>query len=373
MAEVFEGTVLGAQGFARPVAIKRMLPLLSADPAFGKMFINEARLAALLHHPNIVAIHDFDRDESGSYFLVMELVQGVDLRRLLTSGRLPHSVSATIVAEVLRGLGHAHEMERDGRRLGLVHRDVSPHNVMVSWEGAVKLVDFGIAKAVAATGASQSGSLKGKMGYMSPEQAHGLELDGRSDLFAVGVMLHEMLTGVRLFAGATEPEVLARLLTQPIPRPAELDPVVPSDLDALAMGLLERDRERRFPSALAALESLLAGTSVTARGSLELQELLAERFPHAPRRRGDSGSALLGQGTPQEPAAMAAGSAVTSEPAAAAGATVTASAQAGMPSAPAGEPAVAGRQGARRIGPALWIAGVGVVLAASAVVWVALR
>ena len=276
---------LGVEGFARPVAIKRMLASLSADPTFARMFINEARLAALLHHPNIVAILDFNLDESGSFFLVMELVRGIDLRLLLSSGALGYSLSVAIVAEVLRGLSYAHELEHGGRHLAIVHRDISPHNVMVSWEGAVKLVDFGIAKAVAATNASMSGSLKGKVGYMSPEQAQGTGIDGRADVWAVGVILHEMLIGERLFKGHTEPEILSRLLTQPIVPPTQLDPSVPADVEAVVMAMLERDRERRFASARAALEALLSCCCLSPRAALDLQELLHQRFPErAPHR-----------------------------------------------------------------------------------------
>ncbi len=285
MAEVLAGTVVGAEGFARPVAIKRMLPALSVDAAFGEMFRNEARLAALLHHPNIAAVLDFDRDEDGSYFIVMELVPGVDLRKLLGTGALPPAGSASIIADVLRALAYAHELEHQGKPLRIIHRDISPHNVMVSWDGAAKVVDFGIAKAVAATNASRSGTLKGKVGYMSPEQAHGDMLDGRSDLFAVGVMFHEMLTGRRLFAGATEPEVLARLLTQPIPPPSQVNPAVPADLEQVCMRMLERDRNARYKSCRRALEALIGCASFSARAALDLQALLAARFPaEAPRR-----------------------------------------------------------------------------------------
>src|SRR5262249_14332448 len=148
MAEVFEATAHGAEGFARPVAIKRMLPALSLDPAFGQMFVNEARIASLLHHENIVSVLDFDRAPANRLFIVMELVRGVDLRKLAASGPLPWSVIVFILAEVLNGLGYAHELESGGRPLRIVHRDVSPHNVMVSWDGAIKVVDFGIAKAL---------------------------------------------------------------------------------------------------------------------------------------------------------------------------------------------------------------------------------
>jgi serine/threonine protein kinase len=288
MAEVFEATAHGAEGFARPVAIKRMLPTLSLDPAFGQMFVNEARIASLLHHEHVVSVLDFDRDAEGRFFLVMELVRGIDLRKLAGSGPLPWGVIALILSQVLDGLGYAHELERNGRPLGIVHRDVSPHNVMISWDGAAKVVDFGIAKAVAATGASRSNSLKGKMAYMSPEQAHGLELDGRSDVFAVGVMAHELATGQKLFGGQTEAEVMARLLTQPIGWPRQARPDIPPDLEAVIMRMLARDRDQRYPSAQAAHEALLATSAIDPRAQIVLRDLLRQRFPEAPRRRGDS-------------------------------------------------------------------------------------
>jgi tRNA A-37 threonylcarbamoyl transferase component Bud32 len=319
MAEVFEATLIGAEGFLRPVAVKRIQPSLSSDAIFGQMFVNEARIASFLHHANIAAVLDFDRDEEGRYFLVMELIRGVDLRRLADTGRLPIAISVHIAAEMLRGLDYAHELEQDGRRLGIVHRDISPHNVMVSWDGSVKLVDFGIAKAMAATGISRAGTIKGKVAYMSPEQAHAMELDGRTDVFAVGVVLHELLVGERLFRGNTEPEILARLLNQPIPRPTELAPDVPADLDHVVMKLLERDRDARYLSAHAALEALLATSVSSPRAGLELEQLLGERFPgEAPRRRAAAVDVIpaaiaptlpahpVGQTLPAGPAGMAA-------------------------------------------------------------------
>ncbi len=280
MAEVLRATSVGAEGFARPVAVKRIQPELSADPKFGEMFINEARIASMLHHPNIASVIDFDRDDDGTYYLVMELIHGIDLRTLRGSGTLPFEVVTYIIAEVLRGLSYAHELVHKGQHLGIVHRDISPHNVMIGWDGSVKLVNFGIAKAVAATTSiSQVGSLKGKVAYMSPEQAHGKTLDGRSDLFAVGVMMHELLTGNRLFTGATEPEVLARMLNQPIAPPHLARPEVPADLSVVTLRMLERDKRRRYRHARAALEALLACGSASARGGLALQDVLRERFP----------------------------------------------------------------------------------------------
>ncbi len=316
MAEVFEATLVGAEGFLRPVAVKRIQPSLSSDAMFGQMFVNEARIASLLHHANIAAVLDFDRDEEGRYFLVMELIRGVDLRRLADTGRLPIAIAVHIAGEMLRGLDYAHELEQDGRRLGIVHRDISPHNVMVSWDGSIKLVDFGIAKAMAATGISRAGTIKGKVAYMSPEQAHAMELDGRTDVFAVGVVLHELLVGERLFRGNTEPEILARLLNQPIPRPTELAPEVPADLDHVVMKLLERDRDARYLTAHAALEALLATSVSSPRAGLELEQLMGERFPgEAPRRRGAAELMNPAAMAPTLPAARAVGQTLPAGPA----------------------------------------------------------
>jgi eukaryotic-like serine/threonine-protein kinase len=291
MAEVFEAALVGAEGFTRPVAVKRMLPALSADARFGGLFVNEARLAALLHHPNIASVLDFDRDDDGRYFLVMELIRGVDLRRLTATGRVPLEVALHVAVEILRGLAHAHELDDGGQVLGVLHRDVSPHNVMLSWDGAVKLVDFGIARAAASNEEwRRTTGLRGKVAYMSPEQARGEALDHRSDQFAAGIITHELLTGRRVFEGATDPEILARLMTQPIPRPRVVAPDVPPAADAVVMRMLERDRDSRYSTTAEALDAILACPAVSARGGLALRAVLRERFvAEAPQRRGDSG------------------------------------------------------------------------------------
>ena len=232
MAEVFVGAAVGAEGFSRKVAIKRVLPGFSDNPAFAKMFVDEAQISARLVHPNIVSVLDFDRDADNRLFLVMELVEGQDLDALMATGLLPFPVVIFVIGEVLRGLGHAHDLPVGADLRGIVHRDVSPHNVLLSWEGAVKVSDFGIAKARAASEATASVFIKGKPAYMSPEQANGQALDGRSDLFAVGVMLWEMLVGRRLFVGedtratlaaspSGEPSGGARAIPKP-PRRAQL-------------------------------------------------------------------------------------------------------------------------------------------------------
>lgn len=279
MAEVFVATIQGAEGFTRPVAIKRVLAEHSRHPAFAEMFVNEARLAAMLRHENVVQTLDFDRDDEGRLYLVMELIDGRDLDQLARSGPLPWPVVIHVVAAVLRGLGHAHDLAVDGKPLVVVHRDVSPHNVLLSWDGTVKVSDFGIAKAVAATGATRSGAIKGKPAYMSPEQMMGADLDGRSDLFAVGVMMWELLTGRPLFAGGSLEETFARVLHQPITPPRELVPGLPAELDAITMTLLARDRDQRFQHARDAVVALEASPLATLRGRELLADLLAERFP----------------------------------------------------------------------------------------------
>ncbi len=297
MAEVFLGSMLGAEGFSRRVAIKRVLPGFSDNPAFAKMFVAEAQISSRLQHPNIVSVLDFDRDAEGRLFLVMELVDGRDLDALCASGMLPFGVVIFLISEVLRGLGHAHDLPSGNDLRGIVHRDVSPHNVLLSWAGAVKVSDFGIAKARQASEASASVFIKGKPAYMSPEQANGQPLDGRSDLFAVGVMLWEMLTGRRLFIGEDTRATLAAVLFGQIPRPRSVRSEVPKDLERVCMKLLERDLPARYATAEQAIRDLLACSDAPKDGREQLIQVLAERFPQqAPVR--DSVLRSRGAGTP---------------------------------------------------------------------------
>lgn len=286
MAEVFLGSMVGAEGFSRKVAIKRVLPGFSDNPSFAQMFIGEAQISAQLQHPNIVSVLDFDRDAENRLFLVMELVEGRDLDSLVSTGVLPIPLVIFIIAEVLRGLGHAHDLPTTSSNLrGIVHRDVSPHNVLLSWEGAVKVSDFGIAKAREASQATASVLIKGKPAYMSPEQANGEQLDGRSDLFAVGVMLWEMLVGRRLFVGEDTRTTLAAVLFGQIPRPRSLRSEIPKDVERVVMKLLERDVPARYPTAEAAIADLLDCADAPKAGRELLQKTLQERFPQmAPMR-----------------------------------------------------------------------------------------
>jgi tRNA A-37 threonylcarbamoyl transferase component Bud32 len=295
MAEVYVGKVIGAESFARRVAIKRMLPEYANNETFTSMFVSEAKLTAQLNHSNIVSVVDFDRDPEHGLFLAMEMIDGPDLSRLLMAGPepLPLSVVIYITAEILTGLGFAHDLPIAGHEIrGIVHRDVSPHNVLMSWHGAVKVSDFGLAKARTATDASASVAVRGKASYMSPEQATAKPLDGRSDLFAVGVMLWEMLTGRTLFGdGGSFDGKLAAVLFLPIPSPREHRPELPADICDVVMRLLERDRERRYPTAEDARQALLACRAAN-RGAaiLELIAILKARFPgQAPQRSSEAG------------------------------------------------------------------------------------
>ena len=317
MAEVFAARLMGAEGFARGVAIKRVLPGYAQDSAFAAMFIREAQLSAKFNHPNVVSVLDFDRDPDHGLFLAMEMVEGRDLSDLLQTGLLPFPVVVFLVSEILRGLGYAHNLPPDASGVqGVIHRDVSPHNVLVSWEGAVKVSDFGIAKARgAATSASASMMIKGKPAYMSPEQANGKPLDGHSDLFSVGVMLWEMLVGRPLFAGGTMHEMFAALFFSPIPSPRQERPEVPEDLAAITLRLLARQREQRYATAEDTIEALTHCSAASLSGQNELIQVLQERFAgQAPPR--PSRAFAVAQGTPTpEPLQRDASSANKPQPA----------------------------------------------------------
>lgn len=277
MAEVYAAELTGPEGFARRVALKRVLPSFAHDPAFAAMFTQEAKLSARFGHPNIVSVLDFDRDPEHGLYLTMELVEGRDLAALLRTGPLPVSVVCYIVIEMLRGLGYAHGLAIDAAQ-GVVHRDVSPQNVLLSWQGEVKVSDFGIAKARTEALASASLSIKGKPAYMSPEQATRQPLDGRSDLFSVGVILWELLAGRPLFRGATLHESFAALFYLPIPSPSLERPDVPPEVAAVALRLLSRLPADRYATAGAAIEALLACPAAPRDGRSELVALMQARF-----------------------------------------------------------------------------------------------
>jgi eukaryotic-like serine/threonine-protein kinase len=252
MAELFLARADGIEGFAKLVALKRILPHKATNERFVRMLLNEARLVAGLDHPNIAQVHDIGL-EHGEYFFAMEYVHGQDLARILQRAprhRLHLENALHIAIGVCSGLHCAH-MARDstGRPLDIVHRDVSPSNVLVSYQGAVKLVDFGVAKAATLVSETREGVIKGKYGYMSPEQCLGDALDRRSDVFAVGILLWEMTLGRRLFLFKGELASLQRIVYADAPRPSLYDPDYPPELEHIVMRALARDARQRYQSA----------------------------------------------------------------------------------------------------------------------------
>ncbi len=261
MAELFRAESLIGQTFPTEICIKRILPHYSEDDAFIRMFIDEATIAAKLDHDNIVRIYDFDMVED-CYYIAMELVHGRDLKQTLelcgTRGtRLTVPMVAQITAEVCRALDYAHKKVVDGRPLNIIHRDVSPHNVLVSFGGEVKITDFGIAKAASRLTTTRAGTVKGKCAYMSPEQARGKSLDPRSDLFSIGIIMHEMLTGRRLFSGESDFDILTKVLKEPISPPGQLVEGIDPEIDRICMRALERDRDDRYPDCAAMERDLM--------------------------------------------------------------------------------------------------------------------
>lgn len=251
MAEVFKAKILSTHGFEKLLVIKRILPHLAADKTFVSMFIDEAKLTAQLVHPKIVQVTDFG-DVAGQYFIALEFVDGFDALALLRTSaqrqvRLPIPISMFIVMEVLDALDYAHHAkDQEGRPMRLVHRDISPSNVFISRRGDVKLGDFGIAHAQERESKTQAGTLKGKYGYMSPEQVVGASLDGRSDLFAVGIVLAEMLMGRRLFTAPTDLDVLLMVRDGRLERLDKYCRDIPPDLDRIVRKALRKRLSDRY-------------------------------------------------------------------------------------------------------------------------------
>lgn len=265
MGELWLARQRGHGGLERRVVLKRALPGHAADPEFQDMFIREARIAASLDHPNVARVYDSGVTPQGRSFLAMEYVHGADLRELLRSHRgrpLPLHHALTVGAALAAGLDYVHARDDlDGRHLGLVHRDVSPGNILLSYDGAIKITDFGVARADAESLATRSGAVKGKLAYMAPEQARGEDLDPRADLYALGVILFEMVIGHRPFGRTKDVALLYRLLEEDAPRAGVLRPDLPPALAETIDRLLARDKERRFDRAAEvrdALEQLCA-------------------------------------------------------------------------------------------------------------------
>ena len=254
MAEIYLARATGIHGFEKYLVLKRILPQYAHNEEFVRMFINEARVAATLDHANIAHVYEIGQQGS-SYFFTMEYLHGEDLRFITRDlakrqERMPLEHALAIIVGAASGLHFAHEKKSsDGRPLGLVHRDVSPSNVVVTYDGGVKLVDFGIAKMTAAPELSRNYGLKGKVAYMSPEQLRSQPVDRRSDVFALGIVLFESTTHTRLFKAPTEIESIRLVLEQPLPRPSERVPDYPAELERIVLRALDADSERRYPTA----------------------------------------------------------------------------------------------------------------------------
>ena len=256
MAEVYRARTSGVEGFEKEVCIKKILPELTEDKSFIEMFINEAKLAATLDFSNIVRVQDLCVSGQNEYFIVMEFVDGPDLSDLIRaayhqSSKVPPELSVYIMREVLKGLAYAHKKnDQNGQPLNIIHRDISPHNVMVSRNGEVKILDFGIAKTSSIATKTAAGVLKGKYGYMSPEQARGEHLDKRSDLFNSGIVLYELLTGERCFAGASDFSTLTMMREADITPPRKINASIPNELEKIVLKSLSKERDNRYQDAM---------------------------------------------------------------------------------------------------------------------------
>jgi serine/threonine-protein kinase len=286
MAEVFLAILAGPEGFQRSLVVKRMMRQLSHDSEFVGRFVEEAKMSAQLSHPNIVQVFEFGKIDD-SYFIAMEWVQGRILSEikaeLATRQRqMPIAASVEIVHQTCKGLDYAHSLQSSvGKPLGIVHRDVSPHNLMLDRHGVVKILDFGIARVADELREVRTrvGTMKGKVSYMSPEQLNLHDIDHRTDIFAAGILLHELLTGHRLFRADNDYASSRMVLEGTIPPPSSMNPAVPAELDRVVMRALQRDRDLRYPSAgemATDLEGVMRESNLPAQN---LAKLVAELFP----------------------------------------------------------------------------------------------
>ncbi len=265
MAEIWLAKQTGVEGFEKLVVIKKILPHFTHDKEFVTMFLDEARIAAKLNHSNIVQIYDLGKEQN-TYYIAMEYISGDDIKGILQTSIkqghfLPLQLSVNIISQSAAGLYYAHTLtDMYGTPMNIVHRDISPQNILVTYTGSAKIVDFGIAKAATQSQETRAGTLKGKFAYMSPEQALGKKLDGRSDLFALAIVLYEITLGKRLFKSDSELKTLRMITEEPIKPPIEVNPKYPKKLNDILMKALEKDRENRYEDCRAfhvALEDFL--------------------------------------------------------------------------------------------------------------------
>ncbi len=282
MAEIFLATQMGRDGFQKPVILKRIHSTIYADPQFRNMFIDEAHISMSLQHSNIVQVHDLGVS-AGRYFLVLELVDGWDLGRILhraaaAGTRLPRELAFHIITDVCRALAYAHSKSDGERPLGIVHRDISTHNILVSDQGEVKLTDFGIAKAMNKREQTGTGVVKGKVAFMSPEQAMGKPIDARSDLFSMGTVLYLLMTRSRPFEGPTDLETLLRVQKGDFTPPEAASPDLEPEVAAIINKAMRHDPAERYQNAEEMLNDLehVARTVLRPVGQTELKRWLAE-------------------------------------------------------------------------------------------------
>jgi eukaryotic-like serine/threonine-protein kinase len=286
MAQVFLAMLDGPDGFTKTCVIKRILPEYAKDPSFAQMFINEAKVAAMMSHPNIVQVFEFSK-EKGEYFLSMEYVSGAPLDRVVRMARkvgltLGPRVAVEVGIAVANALHYAHTFTRgDGTPLNIVHRDISPDNILVSREGVAKLADFGVVKSDLNTQVTTAGVVKGKWAYMSPQQVASLPVDHRSDIFSLGVILYEVCTGRRLFKGETLASTVTAVMKAEVPPPSRFVPDLSPRLERILLKALAREPKDRYQSAsdfAADLEAFRASQSWTA-GGRHLGSIVNTLFP----------------------------------------------------------------------------------------------
>jgi serine/threonine protein kinase len=304
MADVFKARVQGRGGYERIFAVKRILPHLLDDPRFTRMFIEEAKLSARLDHPNIVRVLELGAVDAED-FIAMEYVQGRDLGETMRTfwarvGPPRPELVAYIGREMCRGLAYAHDLVGgNGEPLGVIHGDVSPSNVMLSYEGAVKLLDFGIARALNSDTEEdgiQRDLLKGKFAYMAPEQTQGNDVDRRIDIFATGIVLHEILTGLRLFKGENDLRTIGRVRQCDVAPPSQQNPLCPPELDAIVLRALARSRDGRFQTASEMADALDGIVRAARFHPRHLATLMRDLFPPEPRDDDDPTSTVAVKG-----------------------------------------------------------------------------
>jgi serine/threonine protein kinase len=291
MAEVFKAHYSSPGGAKRTVVVKRILPTFSRDPNFVTMFVAEAQILGLLHHPNVVQAHDFGESD-GTLFLVLEYVDGPSISTALAALRrlkrkMPPVAAAYFAREVCRALDHVHTLKgSDGEPLNVIHRDVSPANIILTNAGGIKLLDFGVAKYRASQVQTIEGTIKGKPAYLAPEALEGKAIDNRVDIFSLGIVLHEMLTLTSLFESDSQVLTFRKILELPIAPPSALRPAIPPELDAIVMRALERKPELRYQTASEMADDLdrylaVGGLNVAHIGPF-VRELTAREVPAPP-------------------------------------------------------------------------------------------